>query len=112
MVLVAEVSTHQRVKCFARPNLKSSSPADCVAQSKKTCYYNDTYAGKVHAIPCDPETGLPNAKAQWRTVVELDADKEGAPDGLAIDRDGNLWVAHEQGGQVRQHCAALRQPGR
>eukprot|EP00208_Stichococcus_sp_RCC1054_P008341 CAMPEP_0206149326 /NCGR_PEP_ID=MMETSP1473-20131121/37717_1 /ASSEMBLY_ACC=CAM_ASM_001109 /TAXON_ID=1461547 /ORGANISM="Stichococcus sp, Strain RCC1054" /LENGTH=337 /DNA_ID=CAMNT_0053546783 /DNA_START=3023 /DNA_END=4036 /DNA_ORIENTATION=+ len=67
---------------------------------RKTCYYNDTYTGKVHAIPCDATTGVPDPEAPWRTVLHLDEETEGAPDGLAIDRDGNLWVAHEQGGQV------------
>lgn len=69
-------------------------------QAKSTCYYNDTFAGTVNAIPCDPTTGLPDTKADWRTVLKLDPDSSGAPDGMAIDKDGNLWIAHEKGSQV------------
>lgn len=54
----------------------------------------------MNAIPCDSTTGLPDTTAEWRTVIHLDADTEGSPDGVAIDRDGNLWVAHEKGKQV------------
>lgn len=72
----------------------------CWNLDKKTCYFNDTYAGTVNAIPCDSSTGLPDTTAEWRTVVKLDPDSEGSPDGLAIDKDGNLWVAHEKGSQV------------
>ena len=62
-------------------------------------YYNDTYAGKVYAIPCAAD-GTPDTSASWRTVVTLDADTQGSPDGMAIDSDHRLWVAHESGGQV------------
>lgn len=62
-------------------------------------YQNDTFAGKVYGIPCGKD-GTPDAAADWRTIVQLDAETEGAPDGMAIDAAGNLWVAHEQGGQV------------
>ncbi len=62
-------------------------------------YQNDTFAGKVYGIPCG-EDGTPDVTADWRTIVQLDAETEGAPDGMAIDAAGNLWVAHEQGGQV------------
>lgn len=75
-------------------------------QAKKTCYYNDTYTRKVHAVPCDGITGVPDAKAEWRTVVQLDGEADGAPDGLAIDCHGKLWLAHEQGGQVREWTLA------
>lgn len=71
-------------------------------QAKKTCYYNDTYTRKVHAIPCNGITGVPDAKAEWRTAVQLCGEADGAPDGLAIDCHGKLWVAHEHGGQVRK----------
>jgi sugar lactone lactonase YvrE len=69
-------------------------------------YYNDTYAGKVYAIPCGAD-GTPDALAQWRTIVTLDADTQGAPDGLAIDTEHRLWVAHESGGKVAAVNASL-----
>lgn len=33
-------------------------------------YYNDTYKGKVFAIPCD-DKGTPDTDAEWRTVLTL-----------------------------------------
>ena len=62
-------------------------------------YYNDTYAGNVYAMPCTAD-GTPDNSASWRTVVTLEADTQGSPDGMAIDSDHRLWVAHESGGQV------------
>lgn len=68
-------------------------------QEKREMYYADTFAGKVYAIPCDA-AGTPDTSAQWRTIVTLDSEKDGAPDGMAIDSEHRLWVAHESGGQV------------
>jgi SMP-30/Gluconolactonase/LRE-like region len=68
-------------------------------QDKRELYYNDTYAGKVYAMPCTAD-GTPDTSASWRTIVTLDADMQGSPDGMAIDSDHRLWVAHESGGQV------------
>lgn len=68
-------------------------------QDKREMYYNDTYAGNVYAMPCTAD-GTPDNSASWRTVVTLEADTQGSPDGMAIDSDHRLWVAHESGGQV------------
>jgi sugar lactone lactonase YvrE len=68
-------------------------------QDKREMYYNDTYAGQVYAMPCTAD-GTPDTSASWRTIVTLDADTQGSPDGMAIDSDHRLWVAHESGGQV------------
>ena len=38
-----------------------------------------------------------------RTVFDFEAEQiSGFPDGLTIDRDGNLWVALYDGSQVRK----------
>jgi sugar lactone lactonase YvrE len=70
-------------------------------------YYCDTYAGKVYAMPCAAD-GTPDTSAPWRTIVTLDSDTQGAPDGMAIDTEHRLWVAHESGGQVIRSHQALR----
>lgn len=71
----------------------------CWNMEKRVIYYNDTYTRKVHAIPTDSE-GTPTADtSQWRTVLTF-PEEEGAPDGMAIDAAGNVWIAHEQGGMV------------
>jgi sugar lactone lactonase YvrE len=56
---------------------------------KKTMYYNDTPTGTVQAFDYDDKTGnISNRRAVVRIPKGM-----GAPDGMTIDTDGNLWVA-------------------
>ena len=80
--------------------LRSHAVSCTCLQDKRLCYYNDTFKGTVNAIPCEAKSGLPDTAAAWQTVVKLDAEVEGSPDGIAIDCNGNLWVAHESGSQA------------
>ncbi|NGZ75556.1 SMP-30/gluconolactonase/LRE family protein [Saccharibacillus alkalitolerans] len=59
-------------------------------------YYIDTGAGKVQAFEFDAETGELGAD---RMVVSFE-NEEGFPDGMTVDSDGNLWIAHYGGGRV------------
>jgi sugar lactone lactonase YvrE len=62
-----------------------------------TLYFIDTLTGAVvsHDYSPDGDLGSP------REVVSIDAAL-GVPDGLCVDREGNLWVALYGGGAV--HC--------
>ncbi|MFN8444830.1 MAG: SMP-30/gluconolactonase/LRE family protein [Caldilineaceae bacterium] len=64
----------------------------------KTMYYIDTYAYNVRAYDYDLATG--NISNE-RVVVEI-AKEMGGPDGMAIDAEGMLWVAHFGGSTVRR----------
>ena len=55
----------------------------------KTMYYIDTPTCRITAFDYDIETG---AISNERTAVEFGPDM-GWPDGMTIDKDGNLWVA-------------------
>lgn len=61
-----------------------------------TLYYIDTPTRVVSAFDVDAETGELHNR---RTVVAI-TDGEGSPDGMTIDAEGMLWVAHWGGSQV------------
>ena len=63
-----------------------------------TMYYIDSIPGTVTAFDFDVDTGT---VTDPRVVIAV-APEMGAPDGMAIDRDDKLWVAHWGGGCVRQ----------
>lgn len=64
--------------------------------SNDVLYLTDSFAFAVIAYPFDLDTGsLGEARVLW-------SDREGGyPDGLAVDTDGNLWIAFWEGWAVR-----------
>jgi sugar lactone lactonase YvrE len=63
---------------------------------KKTMYYIDTETSKIRAYDYDHDSG--DIKNE-RVVVEVPEDM-GKPDGMAIDEEDRLWVAHYGGACV------------
>lgn len=59
-------------------------------------YYIDTHTGRVDAFDYELQTGEISNR---RTVIHI-ASEEGAPDGMTIDEEGMLWIAHWGGKQV------------
>ena len=62
----------------------------------KTFYYIDTPTMEVVAYDYDIRTGEIAGK---RTAITI-PENQGFPDGMTIDRDGMLWIAHWDGWQV------------
>ncbi|TDO86480.1 sugar lactone lactonase YvrE [Halanaerobium saccharolyticum] len=62
----------------------------------KTMYYIDSPTKEVLAFDYDLETAEISNK---RTIISL-AEGEGVPDGMTIDAEGKLWIAHFGGSQV------------
>lgn len=60
-----------------------------------TFYFVDSFTRSVDAFDFDVDQG---AIKNRRTVVTL---KSGVPNGMTVDRDGNLWVAATGGGNVQ-----------
>lgn len=63
---------------------------------EKTMYYIDTPTRQVVAYDYDQESG---DIRNHRVAVHV-APEDGMPDGMAIDEEGMLWVAHWGGSQV------------
>lgn len=62
----------------------------------QTMYYIDTPTLSVFAFDFELVSGTISNR---RTVIDI-SEAEGFPDGMTIDREGKLWVAHWDGGQV------------
>lgn len=71
----------------------------------QTFYHIDTPTYKVVAYKYDCGTGAIN---NGRTVIEVPTD-DGLPDGLTIDTEGMLWIAHWGGWQITRWDPATGQ---
>jgi len=58
-------------------------------------YFVDSLAHTVYSAPFDPDEGWPGDFTEFARV------DNGLPDGLAVDSDGNIWVAVWDGSEVR-----------
>jgi len=73
----------------------------------RTMYYVDSGPGTIHRYDVDDHGGISNQ----RLFARLDVDSEGAPDGLCVDVEGNVWVAVWGGYEVRQYAPSGEQIG-
>ncbi|MGA2827160.1 MAG: SMP-30/gluconolactonase/LRE family protein [Streptosporangiaceae bacterium] len=62
-------------------------------------FYIDTPTQRIDVFDYDPATGLPSGR---RPVVHVDPD-QGAPDGMALDAEGGIWVALYGGHAVHRY---------
>jgi sugar lactone lactonase YvrE len=65
----------------------------------RTMYLADSGPRVIYAYDVADERGEISGR---RTLVQLAADASGAPDGLAVDDRGNLWVAMFDGWRISQ----------
>ena len=74
----------------------SCSNGMAFTKDQRTFFWADTSARQIWALDYDRENGaLFNKRLFW------ESNGQGAPDGLTIDRDENLWVAFYDRGCVR-----------
>lgn len=85
--------------CPVRTLLDSLSISNGLAWSAdhRTFYHVDTPTFSVQAYDYDVPTG---SLSNPRTIIQI-PHHLGYPDGMDIDRDGNLWIAHWDGWAVR-----------
>jgi sugar lactone lactonase YvrE len=69
-----------------------------------TAFHADTVEGRVNAYEVDVATGAFGASSVFIDFALL----PGAPDGMAMDEEGGLWVAMWQGGAIRRFDATGR----
>ncbi len=69
---------------------------------QKKLYYIDTPTSCVSAFKYDPDSGEISGK---RKIISIPPD-QGKPDGMTIDEEGMLWIAHWGGG-----CVSRWDPG-
>jgi sugar lactone lactonase YvrE len=67
----------------------------------RTMYLADSGPGLVHAFDFDADRGTISGA---RVLIDL-AEDTGTPDGLAVDADGDLWVAIWGAGRVNRYTA-------
>jgi sugar lactone lactonase YvrE len=68
----------------------------------ETMYHVDSVPGVVWSLPYDGDSGN---VGQRTVLLEIN---DGIPDGLCVDREGNLWLAIWGGGEVRCYSPAAR----
>jgi sugar lactone lactonase YvrE len=70
-----------------------------------TALHADTAAREIRAYDYDPESGVFGAS---RVHIAFPDSEPGAPDGMALDTDGGLWVAMWGGAAVHRYDPAGR----
>ena len=68
----------------------------------RTMFINDTAAGNVFAWDFDAASGALSNRRPWLRF----APDDGLPDGMTLDAQGRLWIAHWGGRCVTAHDAA------
>ncbi len=66
-----------------------------ISQDGRTLYHADSAARLVYAFDIGPGGALDRKRAHIRF-----ADADGYPDGMTVDAQGGLWIAHWDGGRV------------
>lgn len=84
--------------CTTELKVKGVSISNGLAWSadRRTLFYIDSPTHQVQAFDFNLETG---GLSNRRVALNIPA-AEGTPDGMAIDREGMLWIAHWDGWQV------------
>lgn len=99
-----DLTIHTMDEGYVVTNGQAFSPDD------RTFYHNDSMAGLVYAFDCDPASGSISNRREFLRLPE----DHGLPDGMTVDAEGDLWLAHwggwrvsriDPGGGVRQVIA-------
>jgi sugar lactone lactonase YvrE len=66
----------------------------------RSMWLNDTARNFIHRFDFDPDSGAVSNPRVWLRLAKGD----GYPDGMTVDSDGRLWIAHWGGGCVTCHA--------
>ncbi len=75
----------------------SNGPA--FSRDGRTLYHTDSTRHIIYAFDCDEQGNLSNK----RLFVQLIDPSEGAPDGMTVDSDNCIWLAHYGGGRLTRY---------
>jgi sugar lactone lactonase YvrE len=81
-----------------QPVLADVRISNGIVWHRETMYYVDSGTCRVDAFDCDAARGELDISSR-RTIVEF-PEEDGPPDGMALDADGNLWIALVKGRRV------------
>ena len=76
------------------PYICPNGPA--ISPDERTLYHVDTFEGTIWAFDKHSDGTLSNR----REFTRLDRQKEGSPDGLTVDNENRVWLAHWGGARV------------
>jgi D-xylonolactonase len=85
-------------KCFLGDVGFAVSNGPAFSLDGKTMYFNDSVGKKTFAYDIAPDDPMPRN----RRVLISYTHEEGMPDGLTVDAEGNIWVAHWGGARITQ----------
>jgi sugar lactone lactonase YvrE len=91
------METDGKVRCAIEDVVVSNGL--CWSPDNAKFYYVDSATGRIDAFDFDLANGTITNRSPF---VQFTA-AEGTPDGMTIDRDGFLWVALWDGGEVRRY---------
>jgi D-xylonolactonase len=83
-------------KCFLGDVGFAVSNGPAFSLDGKTMYFNDSVGKKTFAYDIVPDDPMPRN----RRVLISYTHEEGMPDGLTVDAEGNIWVAHWGGARI------------
>lgn len=89
-------------KCFLGDVGFAVSNGPAFSLDGKVMYFNDSAGKKTFAYDISPDDPMPRN----RRVLISYTHEEGMPDGLTVDAEGNIWVAHWGGARITQFSNA------
>lgn len=82
------------VRILDTPYIITNGPA--FSPDGSVAYHTDTIKREIYAFDLDAQGDI-RGKRLW---LRLTGDDDGAPDGMAVDREGYVWLAHFGGSRV------------
>lgn len=89
-------------KCFLGDVGFAVSNGPAFSLDVRIMYFNDSVGKKTFAYDISPDDPIPRNR---RVLISYTLE-EGMPDGLTVDAEGNLWVAHWGGARITQFTKA------
>jgi len=88
----------EEIRRFDEGYRVANGPA--ISPDGRTLYHSDTPRRVIYAFDLDARGGLVGKREHIRF-----ADTQGCPDGMTCDAEGELWIAHWDGGRVSRFRA-------